>query len=319
MPQKISIIIPNYNGARFLAECIDSVRAQTYSNIEIIVVDDHSTDDSFEIASEIARSDPRVICERMPGNSSVGVVRNRGIDISTGDLIAFLDSDDAMPPGALEILESLQRAADADIAVGKYALVPETFRLSEYWSLPPVFEFAFYNDVFEYQQSMDPVGFVVVWGKLIRRGILDGIRFLERVHPHEDTDFMLRLYARAKSIVTMPNLAVYYRQSPLSVMNRKDHDQSDSVLKMLQSLAAFIRSKAAPPDYMRFVRQYVYWFLWDYATVRARKNEKMTAGLPNVVRTAWRLRLLSGAEMPFKNRIRLKLLSWGIGLNKDRG
>ena len=315
MLQKVSIIIPNYNGAKYLADCINSVRAQTYPNIEIIVIDDRSKDDSFKIASKIAARDRRVIVKQMPRNGSVGAARNYGVDISKGDLIMFLDSDDAMPPNAVEIMTSLQNMVDADIVVAKYAAVPETFCLANCWLFPPpVFEFAFYDDVFEYQQSTDPIRFVVCWGKLIKRGALSGVRFLEKVHPHEDTDFMLRLYAGTKAIVTMPNVAVYYRQSPTSVMGRKKHDHSDSVIKMLQSLAAFTKSKAAPENYMRFIRQYVYWFLWHYATALACKNAKMTARLPGVARTAWRLGLLSGARMPWRNRMRLKLLSYGIGL-----
>jgi len=314
--QKVSVIIPNYNGAKYLADCINSVRAQTYPNVEIILVDDNSTDDSFEIAGEIAARDPRVIAKRMPGNSSVGAARNYGIDISTGDFIMFLDSDDIMSPIAIETLTCIQNAIDSDITGSEYTRVPECFHIPGFAHFPlPDFKFTFFgNDIFEYNRMTDPISFVVVWGKLIRREIMNDLRFLRGVHPHEDTDFMLRLYARARSIAATPVQIVYYRMSLTSVMGRKTHDQSRSVIRMLQSLAIFLRSVSnGGRKYAKFIRYFVYWFMWDYVSQKARRNAQMRARAPGIMRMVWRLGLMRGVRMPLFNRIRLWLIQYGIG------
>ena len=95
----VSVIIPTYNGSRFIKESIQSVLDQTYPNIEIIVVDDGSTDNTPAIVKSIA--DPRIIHIRQ-ANSGVSMARNHGIDISHGDYIAFLDHDDLWLPHKLE-------------------------------------------------------------------------------------------------------------------------------------------------------------------------------------------------------------------------
>lgn len=94
---RISVIVPVYNGERFLAEAIESILAQTYKNYEIIVVDDGSTDRTREIASAY----PQVIYLHQV-NSGTAAARNRGILSARGELLAFLDADDVWVPGKLE-------------------------------------------------------------------------------------------------------------------------------------------------------------------------------------------------------------------------
>ncbi len=95
----VSVIIPTYNGSRFIRETIQSVIGQSYSKIEIIVIDDGSTDNTPDIVKSI--NDPRLI-HIQQANSGVSMARNRGIDISRGDYIAFLDHDDVWLPHKLE-------------------------------------------------------------------------------------------------------------------------------------------------------------------------------------------------------------------------
>ena len=90
---KISVIIPVYNVEKFLRKCLNSVRFQTYSNLEIICIDDGSTDRSFEILQEFASQDNRFVVIKQK-NRGAGAARNRGIKLATGDYITFVDSDD---------------------------------------------------------------------------------------------------------------------------------------------------------------------------------------------------------------------------------
>lgn len=89
----VSIIIPVYNVQKFLREALDSVIQQTYKKLEIIIIDDGSTDGSSEICDEYARNDRRLIVVHQK-NRGLSAARNKGLDIMTGDVISFLDSDD---------------------------------------------------------------------------------------------------------------------------------------------------------------------------------------------------------------------------------
>ena len=90
--KKVSVIVPVYNTSKYLDECINSIIKQTYKNLEIIFINDSSNDDSLEVISKY--KDKRIKIIDLKENKGVAVARNKGIEISTGDYICFLDSDD---------------------------------------------------------------------------------------------------------------------------------------------------------------------------------------------------------------------------------
>ncbi len=112
----VSVIIPCYNSKEFLSEAIASVLAQSYQKFEIIVIDDSSTDGSFEIIQGIANKDPRIRCARTPTNSGgPATPRNIGLGKASGELIAFLDADDIWLPTKLAHQISLLDVAQVDM------------------------------------------------------------------------------------------------------------------------------------------------------------------------------------------------------------
>ena len=116
---KISVIVPVYNAATFLERSIGSILNQTYSDLEILLIDDGSTDDSSVLCDEIARFDSRVRVIHKQ-NMGVSAARNDGLDLATGEYIAFVDSDDVIAPQMLETLHHLIIHHKADIAVCGY-------------------------------------------------------------------------------------------------------------------------------------------------------------------------------------------------------
>ena len=98
----VSIIIPTYNSARFIADTIQSVKNQTYTNWEIILVDDASTDDTILICQSFSKTDSRIKCFELSVNSGTGTARNFGLTKAFGDFIAYLDSDDLWKPFKLQ-------------------------------------------------------------------------------------------------------------------------------------------------------------------------------------------------------------------------
>lgn len=121
----ISIITPVYNSERFLEAAITSVQNQTYSNWQLILIDDASTDSSAKIAKEFYREDIRIIYEKMPTNQGAAVCRNKAIEMAKGDYIAFLDSDDFWAPDKLEIQLDFMQRKNCDVSFSNYLLIDE--------------------------------------------------------------------------------------------------------------------------------------------------------------------------------------------------
>src|SRR5690625_621244 len=104
MMNTISVIIPVYNTDEFLEQCINSVLNQTYQNVEIVIVNDNSDDESKDIIDNMVQEDNRIKAYHLQVREGAGNARNVSITKSTGDYIYFLDSDDYLPPTTLELL-----------------------------------------------------------------------------------------------------------------------------------------------------------------------------------------------------------------------
>ena len=121
----VSIITPNYNCIQFISQTIESVLNQSYNNWEMIIVDDCSTDGSYEVALKYADKDARIKVLRNEKNSGPAVSRNRAIDIAIGEYIAFLDSDDLWESDKLKKQISFMQRNDCDFCFSRYDLINE--------------------------------------------------------------------------------------------------------------------------------------------------------------------------------------------------
>lgn len=121
----VSIVTPNYNCARFISQTIESVLAQTYTSWEMLIVDDCSTDGSYEIALEYSVRDSRIKVLRNEKNSGAAISRNKAIELAQGEFIAFLDSDDLWMPEKLEKQISFMRDNNCDFSFCEYEHIDE--------------------------------------------------------------------------------------------------------------------------------------------------------------------------------------------------
>ena len=134
---KISAIVPVYNSEKYIERCVNSVSQQSYSNWELILVDDGSTDNSYDILCKLKESEPRIKVLHQK-NSGPGIARNAGLSTATGDYIVFIDSDDVIKPDYFEKLSH----ETADVVFIDINQVDEDFRvqrkehMSDYQSLP---------------------------------------------------------------------------------------------------------------------------------------------------------------------------------------
>ena len=127
---KVSIIVPIFNSKKYLDECLKSIVNQSYKNIEIILVDDESTDDSLDICYKYAKMDNRVRIIKMK-HSGVAVARNRGIDFAEGKYICFIDSDDIIAPCFVEHLLNLVQKNNAEIAEVDTGYFKKTYKIKK--------------------------------------------------------------------------------------------------------------------------------------------------------------------------------------------
>ena len=210
----ISVVIPIYNVEYYLNECINSILNQTYNNLEIILVDDGSTDNSGNIAEHYASKDQRIkLIHKQKGGLSDA--RNTGIDIANGSFITFVDSDDALCPDTIEYLHNLLVDSDADISCCQRIQVNEDSNISITQNRhKPKQSFILSTEKALISQFVD----TVAWGKLYKIELFSNVRYpLGRLH--EDVFTTYKLLAQCKVIVVGEQPKYMYRLRNNSISN----------------------------------------------------------------------------------------------------
>jgi len=211
----VAVIIPIYNTAEFLRECVDSVLSQSYANLEVILIDDGSTDGSASICDEYQRSDVRVhVVHQL--NAGLSEARNAGMRSASAGRVLFLDSDDWLAPECIEELHRMLVDGRAQIAVCGTARLTKPSDALEV--RVPTWESRCLtgDDFLRDPARFEPVHPVSACGKLIDRALLEGIWF-PRGRFHEDVFVTHVILHRAERIAVTPRILHYYRQRPGSI------------------------------------------------------------------------------------------------------
>lgn len=264
MNELISVVIPIYNRESTLQKCVDSVLAQTYKNIEVILVNDGSTDRSGDICRRYEQIDPRVkvISKENGGLSSA---RNAGIDKSCGEYIFFIDSDDWIDSDTLEVLLKTALLKDTDVtgccAYFNYPNGTEKSRVSA-------------------QIDICDTRSLIKWmleggidansacGKLFKKSLFENLRFDESCDFCEDDEFSFRMARKAKGCVRIADAKYHYFQNfngmvlsgsyvseaPLRVMSRIESDQAVANDPELSRLAHKKKIAALHTLYVKYMR-----------------------------------------------------------------
>lgn len=211
MDELISVIVPVYNAAPYLEACVQSVRNQTTSNWELILVDDGSTDGSSCLCDQLADEDCRIRVHHKQ-NAGLSAARNDGIDLAKGAYIAFVDSDDLVHPQYLELLFDGLKQTGADIAIcGIYNFVDGTPVPDFSIVRAPQFQKVDRSTLLSRLQEPscpESVAIVVAWTKLCRKSCYEHARFLEGVW-HED-EFLVHHLLGGCSFAAVSTAPLYY-------------------------------------------------------------------------------------------------------------
>lgn len=214
--EKISVIVPVYNSSKYLRRCIESIAGQTYSNLEIILINDGSTDDSGAICDEYAEKDERIIVVHQQ-NAGASIARNRGLDICTGEYIGFVDGDDWIAEDMYEFLYKSILNYGADISICGYYIEDE--KNGVYGARNNDGEITVYN-------SRGAIGEVIedkkiysnFWDKLYCREMFAELRFRKGVIL-EDIATMYKIFMNAQKIVVCNTPKYYYYQRKDSLLH----------------------------------------------------------------------------------------------------
>ncbi len=231
----ISVIVPVYKAEIYLNACIDSILAQTYKNLEIILVDDGSPDDSGKICDDYAEKDSRIKVIHKE-NGGVSSARNAGLDAAVGAYIAFIDSDDTIHPKMIEELYKKLVEAGADISSSSYVrCYSPSDRVPDEFKNEKIYEFSCEEAVCAL--TLRKKFGVQIWAKLYRAEILESVRFDGSISVAEDMLFLTEAIMNSKKLVFFTRPLYNYVQRSESIMHTAFGDKNmtshDAAMKMI--------------------------------------------------------------------------------------
>lgn len=265
MEELISVIVPVYGAESYLEQCVYSIINQTYKNLEIILVDDKSPDNSGAICDKLAKEDKRIIVIHREENGGISAARNSGIDIARGEYIGFSDCDDYMHVRNFEILHQLLQENQVDIVVADYLeieddddnhkdekIIFEDIKVKHYAGV----------ECMNHLLTELNVKTILPWNKLYRRCVFDaGHRFPDGING-EDDFCIPHLLCEANQVIYTDVCLYYWRKRPTSY-SRSFKLSRTSYLYVLEEREEFLKDKISDELKHRFLVHYME-ILWDF-------------------------------------------------------
>lgn len=217
----VSIIVPIYNAEKYLDSCIQSVLRQTYTNWELILIDDGSTDKSGRIAEEYGFADERITVFHQK-NLGVSLARNQGIDEATGNYVVFLDADDELIEDCLAKTVNIAEETNADVVAGRSCENQEFFQDRIIWTGAEALENSLKDHLFTYSAC----------AKLIRREFIGKTRFTPDIRINEDSYFVFQLLCKQNVFVLTNDVIYFYRANSESSSRTVFSEKYFDILKV---------------------------------------------------------------------------------------
>lgn len=231
---KISVIVPVYNGDQYLSQCLESLLRQTFTDFEIMVVNDGSADFSYQICQEFAHQDSRVRVFNQV-NQGQAVARNLALDQARGEYITFVDADDYVVERYFAALYQAALEQDAEVVVGEYFRYGDAEKKWYYHVFEKDYQVAVYEGN-TFLSKYSQVVFTPVWGKLFKATLFEYIRF-PALSSHEDNFVIQKLYLKANRVADLVDNLYYYRTRGGSTMH------SDWTLEKIANNVASLEEK----------------------------------------------------------------------------
>lgn len=273
----LSIIVPVYNVEKYLPRCLNSILNQTFQDYEMIIVDDSSTDQSWDICRNFKNQDSRVKILQIP-HAGLSAARNAGLDIAVGKYIGFVDSDDWCDRTMYEKLVEAAERTGADIICCGYREINKRDKISEKFTIPHEKTYTNQEALKHFLLTSEIAGHV--WDKLYRADFVQNHRFIVG-DTHQDYAFNYPLLARAKSVEHIGVPLYFYRRNQESISFSTDfHIRFENVTRHWKSLEDFVREQF--PDLVQCLPYHAagcFLYLHSYAIQHCKKypeKEKRT-------------------------------------------
>lgn len=267
---KVSIIIPIYNVENYLPQCLDSIVNQTLKDIEIICIDDCSTDNSFNILKDYAAKDDRIVVLKQEKNQGQGIARNRGLDTAKGEFIIFIDPDDWCELNTCELAYNKISGTNSDICLYGFSHYYEDkgIHKSSNYMLKPLFEYAQNNDLVEITKlDNNFIKSVFIWTYIYNAEFLkkNNIRFND-FRVGEDVIFITLMYKYAKTISFVDETLYHYRQIDPKKKNKGSTYDTKNYLQSFEASRAAMQILADADENIKkafavwCITKTIYWY-----------------------------------------------------------
>ena len=295
MSPKISVLIPVYNTQKYLRECLQSVQKQTFTDFEIICLDDGSTDDSLNQLKNFQIHEPRLRVLTQ-ANAGVAATRNRLIQQARGEYIAFVDADDLIAPDYLEKLYTAAQESHAPITKCFFQCVSEN--RSQFIPTDR-------NSVHEFPSDILAERFAagyydsVVWRKLfLRKWLLAKDLFFFDGRIAEDLPFEILAFAEAEKITVVPQILYFYRKGIDSSVSANPHKMAVNILHNLLDLHTQLYRRNLIDPQTNDV--WIHWVVWGICRFRKFPHKEYQS----LLKKAWALIKKENEKCSFIDRLR---------------
>lgn len=224
--EKVSVIVPVYNGEKHLRQCVESIMAQDYKNLEILLINDGSTDGSALLCEQLRQQDRRVRVVHKVKNEGLGAARNTSLEVATGDYIVFVDADDWIDPNHVSDLHELLTRTGSDVAISNFTqYYEETGQFNLHIAADDYYE-AVYSpeEWFAFQYGVGhniSLCFTVPWSKMYKKSLFEYILYPTDGFGEDDRTTW-KTYLAANRIAYMHRSSLIYRVNAGSMTQTAD-------------------------------------------------------------------------------------------------
>ena len=281
--KKVSVIIPIFNGEKFIERCIQSIQKQTYENLEILCINDGSTDDTQKILQEQSKIDNRIQIITKE-NEGVSIARNVGILKATGDYVTFIDIDDWIEVGWIEKLVEKIEEKDCDVVRGNFVRENVQGIIMQYGNLQDMKNYYIKNDIV----ALNTIQEYILTGKLpaytwlllIKTKIVkEKIKFQENIPFMEDTIFYIDLLNNVKSIYLYDLKGYHYSYNPNSATKNPNFYKRN--IENIGKVNAILQHKVSPEvcskmnkRHMKSIKEYIF-KLYKYKRIKKKEIKEI--------------------------------------------
>lgn len=309
----VSIIVPNRNYAAFIPDAIASIKAQTLTDWECIIIDDASTDNSVEVIKELIANDPRFKLVAIPQSVGISAARNVGLDMAKGEYVSFLDSDDCYVEYFLEMLLELLHKANVDVAGARSKAVNKDFHFKPSDVKWNTNSYVVLNTPLQVAKQPQEHKWIWIWRKIYKRSVLEGVRFRDEMKVNgDDVMFLLDLSYRVNSVAECEMDGVYHRVHNTSVSSVNNKFNLERV-KMFPLMFKFIREEL----FDKYDQEFWAWYYPGLFSLLLQEciikyNDSVTKQEKKDIK-----KILSSSckfvikkQIPFKHRLLCRYLTW---------